>query len=136
MVVDINSEPGPGRADKNVDSKNQADSATEIPKSNSESMKMFQDKLENNSTGLVRRDIGFLTAEFHSQSDMVNYVTIGHIDFTLTLPQDGNIQILSEGTQKFRTINSIPDTGMSGVSIRSHYMVFCVSYFGTVFAAG
>ena len=35
MDIDINSEPGPGRADKNVDSKNQADSATEIPKSSS-----------------------------------------------------------------------------------------------------
>jgi len=32
MDMDINLEPGPGRADKNVESKNQADSATEIPK--------------------------------------------------------------------------------------------------------
>ena len=42
MDIDINS--GPDRADKSVDSENQADSATEIPKSNCESMKVVQDK--------------------------------------------------------------------------------------------
>ena len=46
MDKDINSEPGPGRADKSVDSKNQVDSETEIPKSNSESMKVVQAKLK------------------------------------------------------------------------------------------
>ena len=38
-------EPGPGRADGSVDSRRQADSATEIPKSKSESMKVVQDKV-------------------------------------------------------------------------------------------
>ena len=32
MDIYVNSEPGPGRADKSVHSKNQTDSATEIPK--------------------------------------------------------------------------------------------------------
>jgi len=32
MDMDINLEPGPGGADKKVESKNQEDSATEIPK--------------------------------------------------------------------------------------------------------
>ena len=44
MDMDINSEPGLGKADKSVDSKNQTDSATEIPKTNSESMKVVQDR--------------------------------------------------------------------------------------------
>ena len=38
--IDINLEPGPGRADKNVYSIN----ATTIPKTNSETMKVVQDK--------------------------------------------------------------------------------------------
>ena len=45
MDIDVNSEPGSGRADKSVDSKNQASTATEIPKSNSKSMNVVQDKL-------------------------------------------------------------------------------------------
>ena len=44
MDIDINSEPGPGRTDKSVDSKSQANSATEIPISNSLSVKVLQDK--------------------------------------------------------------------------------------------
>ena len=43
MGIDVNSEPGPGGADKDVESKIQADSATEIPKTSSESMKVVQD---------------------------------------------------------------------------------------------
>jgi len=35
MDMDINLEPGPGGADKNVESKHQVDSATEIPKTSS-----------------------------------------------------------------------------------------------------
>ena len=81
MDIDINLESGPGRSDKDVESKNQAASATEIPKTSSESMKVVQDKFENTSPGL---DIGFLP-EFPSQSDINNYVTSGHIDFPLTL---------------------------------------------------
>ena len=53
MDIDINSQPGPGRADKNVASKNQADSATEILISNSESMKVVQDKLKKIINRLV-----------------------------------------------------------------------------------
>ena len=41
MGIEINT--GPGRADKSVDSKNQADSATEIRKLKSESLKVVQD---------------------------------------------------------------------------------------------
>ena len=77
MDIDINLEPGAGGSDKYVGSKNKADSATEIPKTSSESMKVVQDKFENTSAGL---DIGFLAAEFPSQSDTENYVTRGHID--------------------------------------------------------
>ena len=44
MDININSEPGPGRADKSVDCKNHANSGIEIPTSNSESMKVVQDK--------------------------------------------------------------------------------------------
>ena len=54
-----------------------------------------------NSTGLVGLDIGFLSAEFPSQSDIENYVTIGQIDFLLTLPKDGNKQTFPEGIIKF-----------------------------------
>ena len=46
VVININSEPRPGTGDKYVHSKNQADSATEIRKSNSESMKAVPDKFE------------------------------------------------------------------------------------------
>ena len=70
--MDINSEPEPGGADKNVDSTNQADSATEIPKQRSESMKVVQDKFIKNSTELFGLDIGFITAEVFSQSDVEN----------------------------------------------------------------
>ena len=42
MDVDINLEPGPGGSDKDVESKNQADSATEIPKTSRESMKVVK----------------------------------------------------------------------------------------------
>ena len=87
MDIDINSEPGPGRADKSVDSKNQADSATEIPTSNSESMKVVQDKFYKISTGLIGQYIGFLTAEFPSQSDIENYAARGQNDFPSTLPK-------------------------------------------------
>jgi len=78
MDIDIDLEPGPGGSDKNVVSKNQADSATEIPKTSSESMKVVQDKFENTSAGL---HIGFIAAEFPSKSDIKHYVTRGHIDF-------------------------------------------------------
>ena len=69
-------------------------------------MKVVQDKFEKNSSGLVGLDIGFLTAEFPSQSDIVKYVTRGHIDFPLTLPKDGNNQRFPEGMLKFRIINA------------------------------
>ena len=46
MVININSEPRPGTGDKYVHSKNHSDSATEIRKSNSESMKAVPDKFE------------------------------------------------------------------------------------------
>ena len=105
MDVDINSEPGPGRADKSDDSKNQADSASKIYKSHSESMKVFQDKCQKISTGIVGLDIQFLTVEFPSQSDIENYITRGHIDFPLTLPKGGNNQTFPEGMLKFRGIN-------------------------------
>jgi len=42
--VDSKLERGPGGADKNVESKNEADSATEIPKTSSEPIKVVQDK--------------------------------------------------------------------------------------------
>jgi len=57
MDIDINLEPGPDGTDQNLDSQNQADSATEIPKTSSESMKVVQNTIENTSAGL---DIGFL----------------------------------------------------------------------------
>ena len=63
MNIDINLKPGIGTADKHVDSKNQPDSATEIFKSSSESIKIIPDKFLKNSTGLVRLDIRFITAE-------------------------------------------------------------------------
>ena len=44
MDMDINSEPGAGRADKNIDSKDRADGATEIPNTIIESIKEAQDK--------------------------------------------------------------------------------------------
>ena len=69
-------------------------------------MKVVPDKFEKNSTdGLVRLDIGFLTAEIPSQSDIENYVTRGYIVFPLTLPKDGNSQTFPEGILKFRNIN-------------------------------
>jgi len=40
MDTDIDLEPGPCGSDKNVESKKQADSATEIPKTSSKSMKV------------------------------------------------------------------------------------------------
>ena len=48
MDIDINSKPGPDEADEHVDSKKQADSATEIPMISSESMKVAQDKCQKN----------------------------------------------------------------------------------------
>ena len=57
MNIDINSEPGSGRAEKSVDSNSQTDSATEIPKSKSESLKVVRDKYEKISTGHVGLDI-------------------------------------------------------------------------------
>ena len=53
MDMDINSEPGPGRADKSVDSNNQADNATTIRKSISESMKFTQDKITLDLSGMT-----------------------------------------------------------------------------------
>ena len=106
MDIDINSEPGPGPDDRYVHSKNQAGRATEIPKSSSESMKVVPVNLKKNSTdGLVSLDIGFLTAEIPSQSDIENYVTRGHIDFPLTLPKDANNQTFPEGILKFKNVN-------------------------------
>ena len=138
--IDINLEPGPGGADNHVGSKNQADSATEISKSSSESMKVVPDKVEKNSTGLVGLDIEFLTEEFPSQSDMENYFTRGHIDFPLTLPKDGSNQTFPEGILKFRNINAEQHTrnysSLFGVSLRSRYIVFHVGHFGTAFVAG
>ena len=52
MDKNINLETGPAIADKHVDFKNQADSRTEIPKSSSESIKVFPDKFEKNRLGL------------------------------------------------------------------------------------
>jgi len=101
MDIDINLEPG--GSDKNVESKNQADSATEIPKTSSESMKAVQDKFENTSAGL---DIRFFAAEFPSQSDIENCVTRSHVDFPLTLPEDGKNQTFPKGILKFRNINA------------------------------
>ena len=183
---------------------------------------------KTNSAGLVWVDIGFLTAEFPSQSDIENNATRRHIDFPLTLqkdgnnetlpkdgnnqtmhkdgnnqtfpkdgnnqtlpkdgnnqtlpkdgnnqtfpkdgnnqtlpkdgnnqtlPMDGNNQTLTKdgNNQTFpkdgiikhfqnpywssETLmqNSIHETVLYGVSIRSHHICFCVGYFGTVFAAG
>jgi len=68
MDIDIDLEPGPGGTDQKVESKTQAGSATEFSKTSSESMKVVQDKFENTSAGL---DIGFLAAEFPSQSDII-----------------------------------------------------------------
>ena len=71
MDIDNSSEPGPGTDDRYVHFKSQAGRATEIPKSSSESMKVVPVNLKKNSTdGLVSLDIGFLTAEILSQSDM------------------------------------------------------------------
>jgi len=95
MDIDINLEPGPSGLDKDVKSKNQADSAKEIPKTSSESMKVVQDKFENTRAVL---DIGFLAAEFPSQSDIANYVTRGHIDLSSTLPKGGNNQTFPIGS--------------------------------------
>ena len=107
MDIDNNSEPGPGTDDRYVHSKNQASRATEIPKSSSESMKVVPVNLKKNSTdGLVGLDVGFLTAEIPSQSDIENYVTRGHINFRLTLPKDGNNQTFPEGRLKFKNINA------------------------------
>ena len=101
MNIDINSEPGPGRADRIVDSQNQADSATEIHKLNSESKKVVQNNSFNISTGLVGHDIGFLTAECHSQSYIEKYVTRSHIDFPMTLPKGVNNQTFPVGILNF-----------------------------------
>ena len=107
MDIDNNSELGPGTDDRYVHSKNQAVRATKIPKSSSESMKVVPVNLKKNSTeGLVSLDIGFLTAEIPSQSDIENYVTRGHIDFFLTLSKDGNNQTFPEGILKFKNINA------------------------------
>ena len=43
---------------------------------------------KKNSTGLVGCNIGFITAEFPSQSYIDNYVIRGHIDIPLTLPEN------------------------------------------------
>ena len=83
-------------------------------------MKVVQDKFKNTSAGL---DIGFLTGEIPSQSDIKSYVTKGHIDFPLTLPKDGKNQTFPIGVLKFRKLmqNSIPENGLSGVSITLEY---------------
>jgi len=65
MDIDNNLEPGLDGVDKHVESKNQADSATQIPKTSIESMKIVQVKFENTSAGL---DIAFLAAKSPSQS--------------------------------------------------------------------
>ena len=62
--------------------------------------------IRKNSTGLLVLDIGFLTAEFASQTDMENYITRGHINFPLPLPKDGNNQTFSEGILMFRNFNA------------------------------
>jgi len=116
MDIDIDLEPGPGGSDKNVVSKNQADSETQIPKTSSESMKVVLDNFENTS---ARLDIGYLAAEFPSQSDIKNYITRGHIDFLLTLPKDGKNQTFPIGirTQSSRKYAGKP-LHTSVVSIR------------------
>ena len=105
MAIDINSEPGAVGADKTINSTNQAGSATEISKTSNESVKIVKDKFEKIRTGLDGLDIGFLTAECPSQSDIENYVTRGHIDFPLTFPKNGNNQTFPEYILKFRNIN-------------------------------
>ena len=56
-------------------------------------MKLVPNKCEEISTWLVGLDIGFLSAEFPSKSDMEYYVTRGHFHFPLTLPKDGKSKI-------------------------------------------
>jgi len=90
MDTDIDLEPGPCGSDKNVESKNQADSATEIPKTSGESMKVVQDKFENTSVGL---HIGIPRSRISCSMRHRDYVTRGHIDFPSTLPKDGKNQI-------------------------------------------
>ena len=66
--IDINSEPGSGGAENHVGSKNQADSATEISKSNSESIKVFPDKFEKVALGLLG-----LTLDSSQQNFLLNH---------------------------------------------------------------
>jgi len=103
MDIDIKLEPGLGGADKDAESKSQAGSVTKIPKRSSVSMKVLHDKFQNTNAG---HDIGFLAAEFPSQSDGENYVTRGHIDFPLTLPKDDKNLTFPMGILKFRNINA------------------------------
>jgi len=67
-------------------------------------MKVVQDKFENTNAAL---DIGFLAAEFPSQSDIKNYVTRGQIDFLLTLPKDGKNQTFPIGI-RIQSSRNIP----------------------------
>ena len=60
--------------------------------------------LSNNRTGLVELEIGFLTANSSSQSDIENYVTSGNIDFPLTLSMDGQKQTSPEGILTLKDI--------------------------------
>ena len=69
-------------------------------------MKVVQDKCKKISIGLVGLDIGFLTAEFPSQSDIHNYLTRGIIDFPLTFPKDGKYETFSGGILNSRNINA------------------------------
>ena len=73
-------------------------------------------------------DIGFLSAESHSQSDIEKYVTRGHIDLPSISPKGAETLMQ----------NSMHETGLSSVSvsIRSHCIVFRAGYFRTVFATG
>ena len=98
-------------------------------------MKVVQDKCKKITTWLVMLDIGFLTAEFPSQSDMEYYGTRGHIDIQLELPKDGNNKTLPEGKPKFSNINAEQHTRneLVWVSIRSHYAAFHAGYFGSAY---
>ena len=88
-TIDISSEPGPdGTELKYMYTKYQSDNVTGIPNTSSKPVQEIQDKFEKISTGPVGLDIGFLTAEVPSQSDIENYVIQGHIDFPSTFPKD------------------------------------------------
>ena len=67
-------------------------------------MKWVQDKLYINRTELVGFELGFHLTEFPFLSDIEIYATRGHVDFPLTLFNDGNNQAISEGTLSFTNI--------------------------------